>query len=758
MDHLPFPTGYDPPEVPYLIDPLQPYVYDNVQSMLQFPARMGWTINELEEFDKEKIISSRQHTRLQAASLIQAWLYFGLIHIVTRLPVITSEYVRLNKNGMLVISTSRLPEHLIRWQQSIKASSEQENSDYITGTDIILARLKHFFITLVGHDDRLLPPTVSFSMVILLKTLILAKIRMFPNSQSLQESLYGNYNNVIRAKMVSLGWCEAEVNYMGQIFSSITQLYISSLGQRLSFRDHSSCKAWQCMIAQVDNKKYIPRHTSTNCSCELLYVDESKVTQSVQEDHIPLVSLDGDSKLQITTIPLNAQGGNEAYIALSHIWADGLGNPNGNAIHLCQAKFLQESVNEVAARKLHNQSSATGRTSFWMDTLCVPATDGEFKTKAIASMERVYKKAMAVLVLDRDLVNIAGVSALERAIRITVSPWWTRLWTIQEGAFAKELYFQFKDGAVLPSDLHHPDREESYENMGLKLDIADLVVRDALSEFFQLSSLSEKIKADRGRHLLRNIGWRFSSRNSDEVICLAILRGLDVPKIAKYSDKDLDGRMREFIVQQKYFPSSVIFGNDSNSRLKEPGFRWAPRTYLGRTKIGDVTFHMRNPDTDNDRNRVLLDEAAWDKSGLHVTYFGFTLALGHIIQAQQGTDGRKLDVFNETDQGHYKMTLLSEGETNASTWDALRDTHNLAVILPRQFGIQTRALGGVLVSIRDPDDPVLFSRSELFCSYIHRVLVFYFPGNPFSNEDLEQRSQTLGRAQSMDMNQRWCVD
>jgi hypothetical protein len=48
---------------------------------------------------------------------------------------------------------------------------------------------------------------------------------------------------------------------------------------------------------------------------------------------------------------------------------------------------------------------------------------------------------------------------------------------------AKEFYFQFQDGAVLPSELHHPDREECHENMRLKLEVADLVVRDALLEF-----------------------------------------------------------------------------------------------------------------------------------------------------------------------------------------------------------------------------------------------------------------------------------
>jgi hypothetical protein len=163
---------------------------------------------------------------------------------------------------------------------------------------------------------------------------------------------------------------------------------------------------------------------------------------------------------------------------------------------------------------------------------------------------------------------------------------------------------------------------------------------------------------------------------------------------------------------------------------------------------------MRDPDADYDRSRVLSDEAVRDKSGLHVTYFGFDLTLGHKIQAQPGTNGRTLEIFNENDQGRYQINLSIQGKNNPSAWDILCDTHNPAIILPRPFGLQTMGLGGVFVSIHNPEDSRLFPGSELFCTYIHRVSVFYHPSNPFSKEDLEQRSQTLGRARNMDTKQR----
>jgi hypothetical protein len=135
-----------------------------------------------------------------------------------------------------------------------------------------------------------------------------------------------------------------------------------------------------------------------------------------------------------------------------------------------------------------------------------------------------------------------------------------------------------------------------------------------------------------------------------------------------------------------------------------------------------------------------------------VTYFWFTLTVGNGIQARLGSNGRILDVWNESDQARYQMNLLGEGETEASTWDNLLHIKNPAVILPRPFGLQTRGLGGVLVSIHDRRS------SKIFCSYIHRVFVLVHYGQPYSKVYLERLSNSLARAQSLSTNQNWCVD
>ena len=241
----------------------------------------------------------------------------------------------------------------------------------------------------------------------------------------------------------------------------------------------------------MNNSIYIPEHIKgildqVQCSCELISVLEETISRSVVEGFIPLVYLNHMSEICIQTTPLESQIADYAYIAISHIWADSLGNPMANTIHLYQAKLLQERVDALATQQMRKLGlpPLTSKVPFWMDTLCVPATDGPSKVLAIASIEKLYK-TMAVLVLDRDLTSMKDLSDIERAVRIAASPWWTRLWTVQEGAFAKELYFQFQDRAVLPRALHSSSGQEPQQTTENEW-ITRLLVRDALSGIIEL--------------------------------------------------------------------------------------------------------------------------------------------------------------------------------------------------------------------------------------------------------------------------------
>jgi hypothetical protein len=86
---------------------------------------------------------------------------------------------------------------------------------------------------------------------------------------------------------------------------------------------------------------------------------------------------------------------------------------------------------------------------FWIDPICVPGHQGPAKNKSLSKMKGIYERAVAVLVIDREFeVVTASFLRLEKTLMMAASLWWTRMSTLQEGIFARHLFFQLGDGPV----------------------------------------------------------------------------------------------------------------------------------------------------------------------------------------------------------------------------------------------------------------------------------------------------------------------
>lgn len=118
-----------------------------------------------------------------------------------------------------------------------------------------------------------------------------------------------------------------------------------------------------------------------------------------------------------------------------------------------------------------------------MDTLCVPVKDDEARKQAIRKMRNIYERVDRVLVLDswtQALPRSADI--IEKACRLYLSNWQSRLWTLQEGVLAHDLFIQFKDGPQslesMQKDLGEAERSRSelryYCTLGLTLYLVPL--------------------------------------------------------------------------------------------------------------------------------------------------------------------------------------------------------------------------------------------------------------------------------------------
>lgn len=181
-----------------------------------------------------------------------------------------------------------------------------------------------------------------------------------------------------------------------------------------------------------------PWHTSQDCCCEMLGLDESTISELFRSQSIPLVTIVRQVEISVTKAYLGSSNENTAFVAVSHVRSEGLGNSARNALPLCSLQHLQNSV---------NQSTGRQNTPFWIDTLCLP-----LKTSSPVpanTIRNIFAEASVVLVVSPTFPFFENaVSGHDHLNSIANSKWLSRLWTLQEGAIARRLMFAFGTSAV----------------------------------------------------------------------------------------------------------------------------------------------------------------------------------------------------------------------------------------------------------------------------------------------------------------------
>ncbi|KAI1411138.1 hypothetical protein F5Y13DRAFT_201679 [Hypoxylon sp. FL1857] len=234
--------------------------------------------------------------------------------------------------------------------------------------------------------------------------------------------------------------------------------------------DHSLCSEICCMANNVDEETYQTFHVSRGCRCPMVGVDETRLAEIVRQGSIPVIYVETDRKTKNPKLRLKAASPGNKYVALSHVWADGLGNPRSNSLPQCQIKRLARQISALPkcgtvsceppcdeylwANWVPTNAEYSRQTSrlFWMDTLCVPVDDSDLRTHAINRMAAVYAGASHVLVLDYELQQLRlGTQPLTDHMAFIIScNWSSRSWTYQEGTLSRACYFQCADGAINP--------------------------------------------------------------------------------------------------------------------------------------------------------------------------------------------------------------------------------------------------------------------------------------------------------------------
>ncbi|MCJ1451181.1 hypothetical protein MMC28_001516 [Mycoblastus sanguinarius] len=588
MDHLPTPKNSvrsEPAFVPYVCKK----EYDG-QPFLTYPIREGVPYALPPDGNVPGGSPYWQHEQIyptpkqELEDFFQRWLFFGLINEILG-DLCRSEsftYVKENDDGPTeLLSTSKLAGIVDKWVANVQAGQINPRPTY----EHVAECLRLAFATLYAAGPDF-DPQVKLSIASVGELLSLAaneaygvsytpKCNKCPNTWS--QLIDRSYWEKI---MLLAGWCPSQTrSTLGPTAYLQTLHFATCLGQPKSISErHQNCYDQHCANYQINIDTYQTQHVTSQCKCPNLSVNTDYLAKILESGSLPLLRI---QKVHITaelSIELVASEPASRYVALSHVWADGLGNPRDNAIPRCQLDTLYQ-----LNRKLSAVANPRGyELLLWCDTLCCPLRPTEAKNLALTQMKRTYLEATRVLVLDSSLrlCNSEKMDAEEICMRLLSSGWIRRLWTLQEGVLPAEnqrLWFQFEDGPINIHILMGKLIEISERSIGRKGLANNILTRIGHFAAFSHSSPEEGI-TDLGS-IEASLQHRSVSVRSDEPLLIGNLLNLDVAEILNGPEYSRIHRMWFLISSSlRGIPDAIIFR--VGPRLDEVGFRWAPATLL----------------------------------------------------------------------------------------------------------------------------------------------------------------------------------
>lgn len=581
--HLPdvLEPGSPLPGIPCLCEPNS---YDK-EGFFDFPTRQGWFFDPEGSSGPQRINRDEVPSSAEKGAFLQSWLFFGMMYEVLRLLDVETDLedcaVRNQDGTRRCITTYPLRKYFANCIQHGKARSRISREDALTNIAKILKRVDS---TIRRYSDTLSPRSWRLSEALSLDTVLsililgesllnIIRLVMPPqeNDQSILQGVgFPWARNPLGQRMLGAGWCISTTTMLHTLLD-VTGLYYASrlrLPTHSDQQSHSSCTPQQCFANHVDESTYQTQHTEQCRGCEHISIDVEKVAEVIEQGNTPVVSinfLDADSdhpdiQLRVVT--------STPYIAISHVWAQGLGNARANSLPRCQLIKIKRMVSRIHPM---SPTDSTSELGVWMDTLCIPVAPHlkPLRKLSIARLEETYRNADQILVVDKDLMSASrSASRIEKATRLLCSAWMRRLWTYQEAVVSnlhpncEKLQIQFSDGPVTFHSLCVDHINSCHSEMAINSLLMALPLTGSVS--FRLSTLSRALR------------YRTTSRQSDEAICLTAVLGHDVSRVV--ATDNAEDRMAIFYSFIDTVPAEIIFRKVS--RLQIDGYRWAPLSFL----------------------------------------------------------------------------------------------------------------------------------------------------------------------------------
>lgn len=782
----------------------RPNKESKLSDFFQIPELLGWTFQENGEkcLDKDKAGLNE---------VTQRWLYFEVLaQVFGHLPDYQwQDFVQADRSSQEYINTSKLTYYLERWLDSERRCKPNEQKGRLIRIQQVLDKARFYvsqYCAVPSREGKArweINDVLALSFMILGETLtralnIIQRKLAFRIEGWSGHDVRGQgwgYSKLILQKLDKDAWCAKAIHMLQALLrqNSIGLVYLYTLRDSSSKGpDHSLCTATECKemdVRKFHRRSFPPRYhycrsTDSDFCSDTEYsrhqiqlppkcdtdednyrsIDGQKLAEIINRGNVPLLQYHrGTRSLQLIEMD---QSFDKSYAIFSHVFTDGFGRSHldkKNGTSLCVLDMLTKMLEKVTV--LRSGSKSAVPELFWIDTLAIPVED-QFaveRRQAIKQMHHIYTHARYTIVLDLSLMRTTmGSGYSNPAMKITMSRWMTRLWTLQEAVLSRNLYFCFSDRLYSMTQLEETFLEEDSKLQSCIPSLARTYFAGILGEVRQ--TIHEEFRKNEGwtpqseflARVWKAAQWRSTAHPHHETLSLGTMLNLDTDFFVKEPDtregtdehhKECDNRMIELLTRFAAMspcpiPPGMIFL--PGPRLSRKGYGWAPRSWLSSREIEppDPLSLPAQGDV-----RLILNK------GLEVQFPGFLL---HDLGFDRKELCKRQEIYFPTDSTLLEWYRIQPAQdTSQFPEDQRLSSDDLAIIVPRMPVVDLKetalfvAIKKIVGGIHDVEilNRVWISREDKPETVQH-----------WSNKHREGHHEAMSAAERLPLTTKWCVD
>ena len=547
-------------------------------SIRDYPLLRGWTKTRLEALEYSPV------SDIETLSMLQSWLFFGVLEHVLGVRMRTANTL-IVLEGKAFLKTDGLRPILHGLNSVIAAYNvlgDSVSSQYLNTASVkkkidavaeAVEVARHFneHFVLQGRAnsvDEAVYDTVVHHLALLLEASVDIIYRVKNTSGALRKTnrvmVRKSREAHLRDKLTRQGWCPSSYDFLLVQSGLWSVVYAASVGPPAvaSLISHKDCTFSKCLASNVDVQTYRTKHFLEGCGCNSNSLAISSLTECLLSGSTPLIDPESMTQ-QRNASDLVVKFENQKltpYVAISHVWSDGLGGCAEDGLPQCQIDFFRGVLDQC--RKL----SLCDAHYLWIDSMCI-AEDRSLRQKAVSNIKEYFEQATGVVVLDSRLrshsINDNTHDSL--FLNYVTASWNRRIWTLQESHISNNTIFLFADGLKSWQHLQTLANQDEFPS--------------PLATHFALELWSMK-----AQHEIKSIGlfarhlrWRTTSKSEDETVAIAPLLGLPTDRLSALQGEE---RLCEFWKLVERVPKGIVF-IQGIERLTSRNFTWAPKSLVG---------------------------------------------------------------------------------------------------------------------------------------------------------------------------------